>query len=323
MGKINILTSYLNEIGRDIFVRKNFNLLFWRFSRLAQLLTAKSGVYDNFILNLCKILDKKVSLPEPILLDREEIKQCVENLKDKGYFVFPKRLSKNQINDILNYAYSIKPYVGNKRCDFFVSPDNIPNEYPRYIWKMEDLIKNKTIQNILFDSTFALIAQEYFGCRPILSMLTLWLDTVYEGEVSSHIFHCDADSPKYLKFFFYLTDVDIESGAHVYIQKTHSHKRNHPFYKMTRYSEEELLNYFGKENKIVFEASAGSIIAEDTHGFHRGTTPKKSHRFLLELQFSIIDSYNYDYEREGLKINRIKVPNLDKNLKSIYRKIFE
>jgi len=323
MGKVKVLTNYFEEMSKDIFIRKNMKLFFWRFSRLAQIITAKSGIYDSFILNLCKLFDKKVKLPEPILLNRNEIKQCVKNLNEKGYFVFPKKLSKKQIEDILSYAYTIKPYVGKQRYQSFISPTNIPNDYPRYIWKMEDLIKNKTIQNILFDSTFPLIAQEYFGCRPVLSMLTLWLDSIYDGKVSSHIFHCDADSPKYLKFFFYLTDVDVESGAHVYIQKTHSHKMNHPFYRMTRYKEEDLLNYFGKDNKITFEAPAGSIIAEDTHGFHRGTTPKKSHRFLLELQYSIIDSYNYEYEREGVNINKIEIPNLDKNLKSIYKKIFK
>jgi hypothetical protein len=158
----------------------------------------------------------------------------------------------------------------------------------------------------------------------------MWLDPVMDGsglndhkkgQYDPHIYHYDNDGPKFLKFFFYLTDVDKESGAHCVIQKTQFPIKDEKFSTSKRYTEEELLTHYGKENEIVFEAPAGTIIAEDTMAFHKGTDPQKAFRLLLQFEYGLIDNLNMPEQSEE-KIAKIKIEQLDQNIKSIVSKFY-
>ena len=42
---------------------------------------------------------------------------------------------------------------------------------------------------------------------------------------SAQEFHFDLDSIKWLKFFIYLTDVEANTGPHIYVKGTHNSKK--------------------------------------------------------------------------------------------------
>ena len=43
---------------------------------------------------------------------------------------------------------------------------------------------------------------------------------------SAQEFHFDLDSIKWLKFFIYLTDVEANTGPHIYVKGTHNSKKD-------------------------------------------------------------------------------------------------
>jgi len=61
------------------------------------------------------------------------------------------------------------------------------------------------------------------------------------------------------------------------------------------------------------------ILAEDTAGFHKGTTPK-NYRLLLQLQYATLDIPHQE-EFAGL-VGKVRLDGLDPGIKRIARKFF-
>ena len=98
------------------------------------------------------------------------------------------------------------------------------------------------------------------------------------------MFHHDLDRLKFIKFFIYITDVDLDTGPHVYVRKSNLKS---PAYilKDGRYSD-ELISENAGEDVISICGPKGSIIAVDTRGLHKGMEVNTSERLLFQLEFS-------------------------------------
>jgi hypothetical protein len=93
------------------------------------------------------------------------------------------------------------------------------------------------------------------------------------------------DRIKFLKFFFYLTDVDTTNGPHCFIR--HSHQRKpQPLLRDGRIGDEEMQQYYPPEDIVEITGPAGSISAVDTRGFHKGKPLQKGHRLVLQLEYT-------------------------------------
>jgi hypothetical protein len=148
----------------------------------------------------------------------------------------------------------------------------------------------------------------------------LWLNPPFQGQNSQNIFHYDNDGPAFVKFFVYLSDVTEGNGPHVFIRKSHSPVKPWQFHKGSRYEESSLLEYFGAENKRSFVGSAGTMIAEDTMGFHRGSEVVKSYRLIFQLEYSILDIPHHD--EFGLGIQRLKMNGLEPSIQKVVDKYY-
>jgi len=163
------------------------------------------------------------------------------------------------------------------------------------------------------------IAQDYLGCRPILTYVTLWLNPPYQGAYNAHVYHYDNDGPSFLKFFVYLSDIDADS-AHTFIQGTHGRRKPAQFARSGVYDRDQLLSFYGSENEVALIGPAGMILAEDTAGFHKGTTPSKGYRLLLQLQFTSLD---HPQEEEFVGgIAKVQLNKLDPGIRRIANKFF-
>tara|TARA_B110000879_G_scaffold209673_1_gene297947 strand:+ start:137 stop:976 length:840 start_codon:yes stop_codon:yes gene_type:complete len=130
------------------------------------------------------------------------------------------------------------------------------------------------------------IAASYLGAKPCLMNTAIIL--TFPGGADDNPdfgFHYDVDDFRFLKVFFYLTDVDMDGGAHEVILKSHKYKKS--FFK-----------FFNRRLSKVPEdlrASVHTIIGkkgfgffEDTFCYHRGTAPSPSrHRVMLQFEFGI------------------------------------
>lgn len=150
-----------------------------------------------------------------------------------------------------------------------------------------------TIFDVVFDDKIIDLAATYFGCLPSLNNVQLRKskatdvdpkDLPKNGQTTR--FHCDRDSPRFLKFFFYLDDVDKDNGPFTYVKQSHLNKvkgwRN-----KYRWSDREVANLYGEENVIEITGKVGDLLVGNTSGLHKGKKVTKGERLMMTVYFSV------------------------------------
>jgi hypothetical protein len=154
-----------------------------------------------------------------------------------------------------------------------------------------DLKSDSKIKKFLLSDEVLKIVSNYLNCNKISVSAAFFisnpLDITREEQFSNaQYFHWDNDFKKFLKLYIYLTDVDEESGPHVFIKKTH--KLKHPNHRLCRlYSDDSIKNYYEKDDVVNFFGESGSIFFVDSYGLHKGETPKKKSRILLNVHYGV------------------------------------
>jgi hypothetical protein len=231
------------------------------------------------------------------------------HLQSFGFFDFGKIVPNHLVNSLFKSFTGTKYLKGENRgdcLDNFIDIEN-PN-CDRYDLDEKKIAQLSGVQELLFDPFFLEIASRYLECSPVLSNISAWWSFPFaSGDPfeAAQLFHFDLDRIKWLKFFIYLTDVDPLSGPHCFIPKTHlsgSHPSEFRKRGYTRIPDEEMDAFFPKKSWIEFTGEAGTVIAVDTRGYHKGKIPVNNHRLILQFEFSNclfgspFESYEIDFK---------------------------
>ena len=157
------------------------------------------------------------------------------------------------------------------------------------------------------------IAGKYLGSPPTFVGANLWwtfpvVASDEDRSLHAHFFHRDADDFRFFKYFFYLTDVKENEGAHVCVPGS---VHNPPILKRTdkwqfrRYTDDEIETYYGSDKVLEVTGKAGEGFAEDTLCIHKGSTPLTEPRLLLQLQFALFDYGAMSDDIESGKLHKI------------------
>jgi hypothetical protein len=139
------------------------------------------------------------------------------------------------------------------------------------------------------------IAGRYLNAQPIVISSRMWwsfpakdYDEAALKRASQNRFHFDMNDWRSLKFFFYLTDVDVEAGPHVFVRESHRKRRlRHQFTPFVGKSHADILDFYGADRIVSITGRAGLGFAEDPFGFHMGTVAKSRPRLMFEVEFGI------------------------------------
>jgi hypothetical protein len=223
--------------------------------------------------------------------------EAVSSLRRDGYYVFRQRLSDDVCDRLVRYATS----APSEMCPTDSQPNqkSSPGIYRRgapqairYEFKPSDLLRNPDIQQLLADLSFAELAQDYLGSRPVVDVLSMWWVTAFSDRPDSRAaqyFHFDMDRPKWLKFFIYLTDVESKNGPHIFVrgsQRTGAIPYSILRKGYARLSDDEIRSAFGEDAITCFVAPRGTVIVEDTRGLHKGDHVSEGDRLMLQIQYS-------------------------------------
>jgi hypothetical protein len=112
-----------------------------------------------------------------------------------------------------------------------------------------------------------------------------------EGQQSefAQLYHFDLDAWRFLKFFFYVTDVAEGGGEHVYVLESHRARPMKFQRTIRRFSDAEIAGAFAPEAIKRVTGKAGAGFVEDTFGLHKGQPPKADARLYFELEYANTD----------------------------------
>jgi hypothetical protein len=238
---------------------------------------------------------KKESRPKGVLVasDDGEIHQAAESLQRDGYHVFPSLLPKDDVERLRSLATEIActPTVAGKGPAHRGPYHAIRDSSSRFDFSISDICRPPQVQSLLADDSIRALAVDYLGCTPILDLVAMWWSrpnpqAIDLSSEAAQLFHFDMDRLKFLKFFFYLTDVDTENGPHCVIRGSHRRKPRSVLVD-GRHSDASLHAVYPESAFVEVCGPAGTILAVDTRAFHKGKPLIRGERLLLQIQFSI------------------------------------
>jgi ectoine hydroxylase-related dioxygenase (phytanoyl-CoA dioxygenase family) len=160
-----------------------------------------------------------------------------------------------------------------------------------YISIAEPLVNCPSVPGLTFDDLLIDIATGYLGGVPAVGGLNLRKSFVNElPEYDTLHFHSDGNSPRFVKFFFYLNHVDAEGGPFCYVSGSHKEKFS-DWNRKYRWLPSEIEDIYGQDRIVYLTAEVGDLIVADTTGFHRGTKVRSNDRSMLTVNYTVHPEY--------------------------------
>lgn len=230
-------------------------------------------------------------------IDPAEIDIAVSGIRRDGFYVFRTPAASHLVEAIRSYAEVVPCEARGAGEPLAVYPRSNPS-VGRYDIYEEDALGCAEVQDFATDPAMAVIAQKYLGQPVIMDEVAFWWTTTKKAEdadLNAQLFHQDRDRLSFLKFFMYLTDVDTNTGTHVYLKG--SHKSIPWSLRADGRMTDDAVRAAGLWDQVTeLHGPAGTIMAVDTIGLHKGKTPVTSDRLALENEFST-SLFGMDYER--------------------------
>ena len=286
------IINFLNINHKNILSikNKNYNLLsndnFYAYvnnKKLNKLISYILGqIYNKYLFdNTLSILTKETNNDD---LNNNELNN---NLNNNGIHIFENLLNIDLCNNILMKINNKNFIKKNNKINKFDNV-NIYNTENGILWikSQKDIIMIDEIQKIVTDPLILNIAQDYLDCKPILVQTNFWISK-YGSVESTHSFHQDYDDVNFLKIFIYLCDVDDNNGPHFYVKGSLNNMITPKEYKPSDRLPDNYINKVYGKNVLKICGKKGTVIFEDTNGFHKGSPLKNkdSYRFMLQLEY--------------------------------------
>ena len=159
-----------------------------------------------------------------------------------------------------------------------------------YIQVLQPFLHTPEILNFVFNDLIIDIAGAYLDCMPVLSTCNLRKSFINDLPAGgTQIYHSDPNSPRFLKFFIYLNDVDIDGGPFCYVEGSHTKKFEIDGYNWNQqynWKLNDIHRIYGEDKVKYLTAKKGDLLVADTNGWHRGTKPLTNERTMLTLDYA-------------------------------------
>ena len=240
---------------------------------------------------IASILAAVVRLRHSTLATRTEpdLQAALGDLERDGIAMLPNLFSASQLEDVVAFFLGERVAVPGGGC----THDALAAGLTMAAYDLATVTACPWLMAAINSADILRLASAFLGCTPTLcSVGVRWSFPDPKSPDVTQAFHRDPDDWRFLKLFVYLTDVDGESGPHVYVAG--SHKTRTPW-RVRTYTQELLEARFGKQNMRPVVGARGTTFVADTSGIHAGVPPRRVPRLLLQAQYSILPNFALYY----------------------------
>lgn len=269
----------------------------YAYQSLIRLFCRSRGYSNDILAWLLRINRSLVALPNAngVLGDliSTDLARIVSQLKEDGYYIFPQLLPADTCDRLLKFALTAP-------CAASPPPASPPSRaiYDRhhpvaetYRFTEDVLLGNSDVQQLASDYSILALAQTYLAAPPILDIVTMWWSTTFNATASAdaaQLYHFDMDRIKWLKFFFYLTDVTPRTGPHCFVAKSHKRNGQPPHLLKRRYAripDADIEQNYPADDIKEIAGPRGTMFVADTRAFHKGKPLEEGDRLILQFEF--------------------------------------
>jgi hypothetical protein len=228
----------------------------------------------------------------------KDVRQVTTRLRDDGYYVFEQKLPAEFVASLMQTALTRTCQI-RPRDEETSSTSPVTGVYDRttprgiiYDIDPDDLVNDADVQALMADASVLSVAQAYLGSSPVLDTVNMWWTTAASSRADSNaaqLYHFDMDHVRWLKFFVYLTDVGPDNGPHCFVAGSHSTggiPRDFLSRGYVRLTDEEVAQAYPADRLVTITGPAGTILAVDTRGLHKGAPVRTADRLMFEMEFS-------------------------------------
>lgn len=214
-------------------------------------------------------------------------------LRALGYTRLGALLNPAQVTDIRAFL-AARPLTDHDDPARTFLLDAVPPGVRMANHRLEDVLACPHVLQLANRPALLNLAAHYLGCTPTLSALRLrWSFPGWWAGTGLQAFHRDLDDWRFVKLFVYLSDVDEGSGPYVQVAGTHLTRGS---FHARSWSDREVEQIHGAGRVVSFLGGAGTGLAADSYGLHKGAVPRNRRRLQLQLQYSLLPVYAYRYE---------------------------
>jgi len=235
----------------------------------------------------------------------------INQLKSQGYCFIDFILSSKEVMAIRSSFANLPTKVMNGQNgvyadhDLPITEDSPSPPFTHAFFSTEHILSLPVIANLINNKQMISVVQSYLGCTPTLSTASCWWSFPRSKPVGPQYFHQDRGDFKSLNLFIYITDVDSESGPHIYCPCTHTYELlcKHVNKNLTLAERIDFWKWWETHRKtdidvtrffspLVLTGPAGTAFFEDTRGLHKGMVPISKKRLVFELVWTVIPQFN-------------------------------
>jgi len=224
----------------------------------------------------------------------KDYEQALNQLREEGFTILPWRLDESMAEKLSQHLEGPKmtlrsddPAINGRKA--YLDLNN--PEAEKYDVPLAHILSSPQAVELMLDRGIMSLAQDYLGSVPRIDICASWFSFPVQRASSeaATMFHFDLDRTKWLKVFFFLTDVTSSTGAHVFLPGTHRdggipiQLRKLGY---SRLSDNLVRSSFPEENWTTVSGPRGTILIEDTRGIHKGIPVLQGHRLVLQFQYS-------------------------------------
>jgi hypothetical protein len=216
-------------------------------------------------------------------------REARERLEQKGLLTLPALVTPEWIDKVMAYLDDKEVVAKGRTMPLSqITPDITIADY-----SLLTVMSCPLIVALINAPEVLSLAGAYLGCCPTLSSVGLRWSFPSNAEASDvQRFHRDPDDWRFVKLFVYLTDVDENSGPHVYVQGSH---RTDVELRARSYELTAIEKTYGGEAVTAVTGERGTSFMADTAGIHMGKPPSDRPRLMLIAQYSLLPVLAFKY----------------------------
>jgi len=238
-------------------------------------------------------------------------------LEEKGYVKIENFLDIKQIDLLHQKVEEILNDANHPANQGKISQEDARKD-KLYIQVLQPFLNTPEIFPFVFNDFIIDVAGAYLDCMPALCTCNLrksFITNLPEG--GTQIYHSDPNSPRFLKFFIYLNDVDLNSGPFCYVEGSHTKKfevNGHNWNKQYNWDLNIINQIYGEDKVKYLTAKKGDLLIADTNGWHRGTKPLDNERTMLTIDYACHPEF---FEDSGFQFKKSDFDKLDDKYKPL------